>query len=577
MNKKLNFGPRIWILILVLILAIIAINPAPFSTGLEIRSVVPGTIYSDQGLEAGEKILAINGQDVSTLSEYQEAVAYLDKEPVEINVKTDIKDYTYEVIHDIGFMTDNLTVTYSDHVDKEAKILEINGIQIETEKDLDQASSEILPKEKIIITTNKKEVAFLARGLPQLTVIKAKTSNLVKGLDLQGGTRALLRPVGDNIQSKDIENLISVLSNRLNVYGLKDVTIREASDLDKQRYVLIEIAEVTSDEISNLISQQGEFEAKIGDEVVFKGGSEDIPYVCQDDGTCAGIPSCDEAGDGTYACTFQFSMRLSPDVAKKHADITRNLGIQIVNGQEYLDKKLDFYLDGRLVDSLLIGKDLRGAEQQDILISGPGYGATEAEAFKAANYNMQNLQTILITGSLPFDIEVEKLDSISPLLGQGFIKNAFLVGLLAIVGVGIVIYLRYRSWKILIPMMIAMISEVVIILGVAALIKHDLDLVAIAGIIAAVGTGVDDQIVIADEILKGSKEEYYYNWKEKIKRAFFIVMVAYATTVAAMLPLIWAGAGLVKGFAIITIIGVSIGVFITRPAFAAIAEKLLKK
>jgi preprotein translocase subunit SecD len=29
----------------------------------------------------------------------------------------------------------------------------------------------------------------------------------------------------------------------------------------------------------------------------------------------------------------------------------------------------------------------------------------------------------------------------------------------------------------------------------------------------------------------------------------------------------WAGAGLLKGFAITTIIGISVGVFITRPAF----------
>jgi len=38
----------------------------------------------------------------------------------------------------------------------------------------------------------------------------------------------------------------------------------------------------------------------------------------------------------------------------------------------------------------------------------------------------------------------------------------------------------------------------------------------------------------------------------------------------------FAGAGLIKGFALTTIAGVTIGVFITRPAFAAMIEKLLK-
>ena len=72
------------------------------------------------------------------------------------------------------------------------------------------------------------------------------------------------------------------------------------------------------------------------------------------------------------------------------------------------------------------------------------------------------------------------------------------------------------------------------------------------------------------------KREFSLNWKEKIKRAFFIIFSAYVTTVVAMFPLMFAGAGLIKGFALTTIAGVTIGVFITRPAFAAMIEKLLK-
>ncbi len=122
-------------------------------------------------------------------------------------------------------------------------------------------------------------------------------------------------------------------------------------------------------------------------------------------------------------------------------------------------------------------------------------------------------------------------------------------------------------------MAITSISEVILILGFASLFKWNLDLAAIAGIIAAVGTGIDDQIIIADEVLK--KRAIVLNWKEKIKRAFFIIFSAYATTVVAMLPLMFAGAGLLKQFAITTIAGVTIGVLITRPAFASMVEKLI--
>ena len=83
-------------------------------------------------------------------------------------------------------------------------------------------------------------------------------------------------------------------------------------------------------------------------------------------------------------------------------------------------------------------------------------------------------------------------------------------------------------------------------------------------------------IIIADETLTG-ETEHIFDWKKRFKKAFFIIMAAYFTTVFAMIPLYWAGAGLLKGFALTTILGVSVGVFIVRPAFAAAIEILLKE
>ncbi len=40
--------------------------------------------------------------------------------------------------------------------------------------------------------------------------------------------------------------------------------------------------------------------------------------------------------------------------------------------------------------------------------------------------------------------------------------------------------------------------------------------------------------------------------------------------------LLFAGAGLLKGFALTTIAGITIGAFISRPAYAALVEILLK-
>ena len=98
-----------------------------------------------------------------------------------------------------------------------------------------------------------------------------------------------------------------------------------------------------------------------------------------------------------------------------------------------------------------------------------------------------------------------------PCVSASVISNIVKKVLLAVT---IVIYIRYRNPIIVIPVIITLLSEMVILLVVAALIGWNLDLVAIAGILVAIGTGVDDQIVIADETLR-KEVAYFSNWKEK--------------------------------------------------------------
>jgi preprotein translocase subunit SecD len=234
-------------------------------------------------------------------------------------------------------------------------------------------------------------------------------------------------------------------------------------------------------------------------------------------------------------------------------------------------------LDDAEVDSLNIGEDLQGRAVTDIQISGSGVGSTQQEAVFNSLENMKRLQTILITGSLPVKLDIVKTDAISAIFGKELIKNALFIGMLAILSVAVVVFIRYRKLSVAVPLLLTSVIEVILILGVASLIGWNLDLAAIAGIIIAVGTGVDHLIVITDESLRGERGGEIFDWKRRIKSAFSIIMAAFFTTIVAMLPLWFAGAGLLKGFALTTIIGVSMGVFIARPAFAAVIEILLKK
>jgi preprotein translocase subunit SecD len=448
----------------------------------------------------------------------------------------------------------------------------IIGIDEEKIDNLDDFSNIIQKKfptdESVVFKTKEKEIPYFSNQPPDITVLEIPKTKIKTGLDLAGGSRALVQAQDQKLSAKEIDDLIGITNNRFNVYGIADINIRSVSDLTGNHFMLVEIAGATPTDLEELISKQGKFEAKIGNKSVFVGGEKDIASVCRNDAKCAGIESCQQSGN-VYFCNFKFTIFLSEDSAKRHFEIIQDLDVNTTN-PEYLSEKLNLYVDDSLVDSLFVSKGLKEQITTQIAISGSGSGETRSDAYDAAEESMHKLQTILITGSLPYKLEIVKLDTISPVLGKEFIKTIFLAGLAALLAVSIIIFFRYKKFKSSIALLITSTSEVIIILGVASFINWNLDLPSIAGILATIGTGIDQQIIVLDE----ARQSTFLSIKQRMKRAFAIILGAYSTALVALLPLMWAGAGLLKGFAITTIIGITTGILITRPAFTDMIKRI---
>ncbi len=466
------------------------------------------------------------------------------------------------------------------YVPKGAIITAINGVQIENLDDYERVVSSLKPGDFVRVTykiekfpfiyeTKSTDSPFIARDVDNETYIgllvsPVQFSRLEFGLDLSGGTKIILKPE-EEVDADQLENIVGILEQRLNVYGFKEIPINTLSDFSGNNYIKVELpSSITIDEIEDLLESKGVFEAKIGNQTVFTGS--DITSICMTNANCVSriIP----ARDGFL---FQFSLTISKEAAERFANATKNLP-EIQYGSEcYLNESIVFYLDGKPLEGgdLRISCGLKGMAERSPMISGGG--ATRDEAKE----NMMKLKSMLQSNNLPVKLSIESVEVISPKLGQEFLKNILFVFILAIVGVDIVISLRYRSFKITLPIIFITLSEITITLGIATMLHWTFDLSAIAGLIASVGTGVDDQIVITDEVLsKSSSKNKEISLKEKMKRAFFIVFATFATSIAIMIPLTNAGAGVLKGFAITTIIAISVGVFITRPAYARMLEIL---
>ena len=200
---------------------------------------------------------------------------------------------------------------------------------------------------------------------------------------------------------------------------------------------------------------------------------------------------------------------------------------------------------------------------------------------KEAKSDLEELAILLESGSLPTPVKTISRETISPSLGVSFLSNVLLMGLIAAIIVAGIIVLRYKKFKLAIPIFVTGASEILIMMGFLALIQRPIDLAAFAGLIVAIGTGVDSEIVITDEIL-GKSKTAHESMIQRVKNALFIIATSAFTVIGVMGPIVLFSRNLpgldkLYGFAIVAIVGALIGIFITRPAFTKIIEMIVQK
>lgn len=458
------------------------------------------------------------------------------------------------------------------------KIYSINGNQITNSDEYYSAIFNAQKNSTIKIITNKNKNGYNIY-IPEdenisnseiigISVRDTPSSNLKLGIELEGGSRLILSPT-KNLTDSEYDLLVNTLQNRLDIYGASGTKVNKLEDaFSNQKFVFVESTSSNKNDIFELIKKQGNFEAKVGNVTVFTG--DNIIRVFNDPAH-AGLESCSKTQNDKTICTFKFSIEIDSKGADKFFEETQKLSI--INGG-YLSEKVSFYLDGKQITSLNIASSFKYQKitTPQITVSGTEM-QTQEKALESGKKELKFLQAILSTKSLPSELDVVQSYSISNSQGEKFLKNAIWVGLAAVLLVSLTVALRYQHFGIFIGITITLISEMIIVFGAAAFLRLSIDLAAIGGLIAAIGTGVDDQIIITDEYFRTRNKKI--SSKNKIKSAYTIILISYFATVAAMAPLYFAGLKSLQGFAFMIIIGVTVGILITRPAYAEILNRIM--
>ncbi len=139
-------------------------------------------------------------------------------------------------------------------------ISHVNGKEVKGIDGWEELTRDI--EDEVTLRVNKKNYHFNVTDNLGIDVSPIQRNNLNFGLDLRGGTRIILKPT-ENATKETIDQVISTLQTRANLYGLREMNFVPIRDANGEYYVLIEVAGISRDIVDDLLSTQGNFEAKI--------------------------------------------------------------------------------------------------------------------------------------------------------------------------------------------------------------------------------------------------------------------------------------------------------------------------
>ena len=224
---------------------------------------------------------------------------------------------------------------------------------------------------------------------------------------------------------------------------------------------------------------------------------------------------------------------------------------------ENVRKRLAIVLDGVVHSAPVIQERISGGQAQ---ITGT---FTMDEA--------RDLAIVLRAGSLPAPINILEERTVGPSLGSDSIRQGIMATLIGSLLVILFMIFYYRLSGSIADL--ALIINIVLVLGILAAFKATLTLPGIAGLLLTVGMAVDANVLIFERIREELRtgKTIRLSLDTGYKKAFITIIDTHVTGIVSAIFLIIFGTGPIKGFAVTLIIGLLASlftaVFVTRVIF----------
>lgn len=354
------------------------------------------------------------------------------------------------------------------------------------------------------------------------------------GLDLVGGSRIVYEaeiPDGYNQANlaDDMNSVQKVIRQRLTDKGFTEATVTLTGD----NRVTVEIPQITNPEeaVQTLgTTAQLTFIDADGKEWLTGSDIKKATYGY-------GRPTGNEVTDVHYV-----QVQFTSEGQKKFAEATGNIAAR-TDGTNIMA----IVMDNQVISSASVSSQI---DSDSCVISGSFTRDSASE-----------LADLINAGQIPFSLKQVELRSVGPQLGADAMRTSLIAGAIGIVLVMLFMLIVYR-----IPGLVASIAlcfYMVLEALIFSLVRVNLSLPGIAGIILSIGMAVDANVIIFERV----KEELKNGKTVKsaidsgFKRAFTAILDSNITTLIACAVLFFLGTGTIVGFATTLGIGVIVSMF----------------
>lgn len=371
------------------------------------------------------------------------------------------------------------------------------------------------------------------------------------GLDLSGGTHLVYKAdvsQVDSLELKDSMNALrDIIERRVNIFGVSEpiVQIQNGgfSNAGEER-LIVELPGVT--DVSKAIEMIGqtpmldfrtENPIKDAPQEITMGSDGKItvdPYASK-------YVRTDLSGRYLDKAILEFDQNTGEAKVGLQFDAEGSALFEKITG-ENVGKSVAIFLDGEPISTPIVNEAISGGKAQ---ISG-NFTATEAKTLVGR----------LNSGALPVPISLISTQTIGPSLGEQATNAGVKAAIIGFLAIALFLIIWYRLPGVI--SVIALIMYSLIMLSVFKLLPVTLTAAGIAGFIISIGIAVDANVLIFERIkeeLRGG-EGISDGIHHGFKRAWLSVRDSNISSMITAVILFWFGTPLIKGFALVFLLGV---------------------